>query len=125
MFVGVALVGQSQLSEGFLHMCFANKRRAPESQWQKAFFLHSQHLSICSDPTFSPQMQDSLGRLADVHAIEEAQADTAAWAALSKECAFTMSTSVSEYRERTSFLPSQGWWYDPAWCCIYRLTGMG
>ena len=40
----------------------------------------------CFHPSLPP-VQDSLGRLADVHAIEEAQADTAAWAALSKECA--------------------------------------
>ena len=36
--------------------------------------------------TVAESVQDSLGRLADVHAVEEAQADQDAWAALSKEC---------------------------------------
>ena len=34
----------------------------------------------------SLDLQDSLGRLADVHAIEAAQSDTVAWEALPKSC---------------------------------------
>ena len=49
-------------------------------------------------------VQDSLGRLADVHAIEEAQGDRNAWAALSKECASShsllRSTTCGDHEER-------------------------
>jgi len=49
--------------------------------WHVTIFLPLKPLLIAEELA-----QDALGRLADVHAIEEAQADQDAWAALSKEC---------------------------------------